>query len=296
MNAISKVALMGSLFLSSQLASAADFEGTVIGRSIVVPLAVAQELAGQDPAGPDAIFNIPVEKLIKLSGKKGVVVKDTHYDVRAGRARLPQNPDGKPSSYVLYDVQSRSFWTVRPNQENYVEFSRPDRLAAIDQNKMARTPAPVLELTPLGRSEKVNGFDTDGFALSTPMYQVRGWLSKDHPDLGRVAEGLEEAVEEQRQMFMPNYVGPRLPLTRAGLPIRTQTLSKQSYTVEEIVKLTSKKLKAADFELPAQFTKIDMRTEIRGMLGILGGDSAVPEGVKHGDHSAATAAPTPVTP
>lgn len=225
--------------------TALAFEGQVTTRTFQVDTPRLVALLGGEATSPEAVFDLPMERLEALAAQagSGVQSRTQSLSLRGNRGRLDGlGKDG--TSYILIDVEGGRFQLVRPGNPLAIEWGvSPEKAEAT-----ARLP----ELKRLGRTEKRRGFRSEAFETRQGDRTVRVWVSGDNEDLAalfRRAAELQQEMQAATEGADPD-VEVRLAASRRGLPVLVQTYDPRGLRVYELFSVQPQKQPAAAFELP----------------------------------------------
>jgi len=129
--------------------------------------------------------------------------------------------------------------------------------------------APQPQVHALGKTQTINGMQTNAYEVRVGDESALGWVTKDQKDLQHTFKNLREG--EAKMMSHNPGKGIQAALADNGLPIRVQKVDKDEYRVEELVEVQRTPMSADLFSVPAGFEK----TTPQQMMGR--GNAAKPE-------------------
>jgi hypothetical protein len=113
-------------------------------------------------------------------------------------------------------------------------------------------------LKPTGRTEKINGFDTEEYVHENPTLKATThfWIAKDFPDKTEIMKVLTAMQTPMTKQLMQS-AGTVLPEDYPGLPIRTEVesnlMGKPSKTIVTIVSIKKEAVDDSVFVVPADY-------------------------------------------
>ena len=124
-------------------------------------------------------------------------------------------------------------------------------------------PAEKVKVTPTGKKETINGFETEEYLSAAPTYKASYWIAKNYPQ-GAV-------ILKQLQAMTPEAWGSGAAGTPdfrdfPGLPLRTNITMGETKIISTIKTIKMDPLPDSDFTIPPGFKEMKM-PNISGMLG-----------------------------
>jgi hypothetical protein len=180
---------------------------------------------------------------------------DVTVKIKGDKERMdaPSQPtriiDGKSGEMTDLMTDKKSFVRITAEQmkaaaETISKFS--------DEKKPATS-----KLTPTGKTEKINGYDTEEFVFETPKFKASFWVATKYPDATGILKQMQAPISgawKPSNMGMPDYTD------FAGLPLKTVISVGNNQVVTTIVSIKTDTLSASDFEIPKDFQ--EMKTPI----------------------------------
>ena len=172
---------------------------TIVYSSTMTPAAKAENDQAVEPARPGANMTI------KIKGDK---------------ARI----DASPHITTIFDGKTGEVINLLNDQKTVVRIS-PDKLKAVTDmldkfsDKKAAPEKP--RLTPTGRRERVNGYETEQYTYDGPGFKAIYWIAPDYPDGAAILAQLQSIKSE-----FWDAANTKMPDFRdfPGLPIRTRMI------------------------------------------------------------------------
>ncbi len=298
--------------------TASAFEGTIKLRTTAV---TSEDLAaGNGGKTPDdaAIMAMTPEQLGKNDKAQ---VRESMVYVSGSKVRMDMPMESKGSGYAVVDLDKGITWFVVPGEKRYIEWSETDakaigekmaqmkkmmteRMASMppDQRKQVEAmmknmqmpdddaPPPKITITPLNKTQTINGMSTTGYKATEDDNTVVAWVTNDQPDLNKALMNVSARMEKLTPANMRKE-NVRRQLQEKGLPVMVQNLSDGRYRVEEILAVDQKPVDATLFVVPQDYAKTTGRDALKNIPGPNGppGAGAAPAG-------AAPAAKAPAKP
>ncbi len=267
----------------------ADFEGVLEWESVVVPVVALVGLGdvGQ-PARPERVFAIPVEKVWELRDRPGSGVRAarTRMLVKGARVRVELGGD-RAEEYLLLDLPKGTTAIVRPASREYIEIREEElRKAAKElaqvrermrrqlgdlppaQRKQVeqmlgrfgepRSGRSAVTWRPAGKEQLVRGFSCAAYEAHAGRETVRAWVTQQRRELAGILARLPSPRLAPAALGESGAAFERL--AKIGFPVRTQALGAAEYRIADLVRLEERPLPADLFEIPAGFRASDRRS------------------------------------
>src|ERR1700716_2026587 len=160
------------------------------------------------PARADLI----VVQKVEGAGQNGEVTVRIKGDKE--RIDAPSQPtriiDGKTGEMTDLMNDKKSFVWISAEQMK----AAAETISKFDDGKQASP----RKLTPTGKKETINGYQTEEFVFETPQFKASFWVAAKYPDAAGILKQMQAPVSgawEPRNMGMPDYTD------FAGLPLKT---------------------------------------------------------------------------
>src|SRR5437762_8579976 len=193
-----KIILCG-LILSVSFLFSARGDLTIVYSSTIAPASKTGNDEAAEPARAGASMTI------KIKGDK---------------ARI----DASPQLTTIFDGKTGEVINLLNDQKSVVRIS-PDKLKAVTdmlEKFSDKKAAPEkTKLTPTGRKEAVNGYETEQYTYDGPGFKAIYWIAPDYPDGAAILAQLQSIKSE-----FWDAANTRMPDFRdfPGLPIRTRMI------------------------------------------------------------------------
>ncbi len=106
------------------------------------------------------------------------------------------------------------------------------------------------KLTPTGKKETINGYETEEYAYETPQFKASFWVASKYPGAAEILKQMQTPIAgawKPSNMGMPDYTD------FTGMPLKTVISVGQNQVVTTVVSIKQSPLNAADFEIPKDF-------------------------------------------
>jgi len=190
-------------------------------------LTIVQKVEGQGQNG---------EITVKIKGEKE-------------RMDAPSQPtriiDGKTGEMTDLLNEKKSFIRISAQQM---------KAAAETINKFddGKPPSPH-KLTPTGKKETINGYETEEFVYETPQFKASFWVATKYPDATDILKQMQAPVSgawKPSNMGMPDYTD------FAGLPLKTVISVGDNQVATTIMSIKKDSISAAEFDIPKDFQEL----------------------------------------
>jgi hypothetical protein len=118
-----------------------------------------------------------------------------------------------------------------------------------DDGKKASSP----KLTPTGKKETINGYETEEFVYETPQFKASFWVAAKYPDATGILKQMQAPVSgawKPSNMGMPDYTD------FAGLPLKTVISVGDNQVATVIMSIKKDPINATDFDIPKDFQEL----------------------------------------
>src|SRR5256714_2767035 len=190
-------------------------------------LTIVQRVEGVGPNG---------EVTVKIKGNKE-------------RIDAPSQPtriiDGKTGEMIDLMNDKKSFIRISAEQMK----AAAETINKFDEGKQPSTP----KLTPTGKKETINGYETEEFVYETPQFKASFWVATKYPDAAGILKQMQAPVSgawKPSNMGMPDYTD------FAGLPLKTVISVGDNQVVTTIMSIKKDSISAADFDIPKDFQEL----------------------------------------
>ena len=173
----------------------------------------------------------PASQAQKAQATPGGIVTGANMTIRikGDKARI----DASPQMTAIFDGRTGELINLLNDQKTLIRFS-PDKMRAIagmlktfNNNKPG---ADKPRLTPTGRKETINGYDTEQYTYDGPDFKATYWIAPNYPNGAAVLAQLQSIKSE-----LWDAANTKMPDFRdfPGLPIRMRMIvGKQNHADE----------------------------------------------------------------
>jgi Domain of unknown function (DUF4412) len=183
-----------------------------------------------DGAGPNG------EVTVKIKGDKE-------------RIDAPSQPtriiDGKTGEMTDLMNDKKSFVRISAEQMK----AAAETINKFDDGKQASPH----KLTPTGKKETINGYETEEFVFETPQFKASFWVAAKYPDAAGILKQMQAPVSgawKPSNMGMPDYTD------FAGLPLKTVISVGDNQVATTIISVKKDSINATDFDIPKDFQEL----------------------------------------
>lgn len=162
--------------------------------------------------------------------------------------------DMTPQVSTIFDAATGIIQTIMHDQKMYMEISAEASQRLLEsmqaQAKTEETPsAPILVAT--GKKEKIGGYDTELYTVTSGKYKSSYWIAKDYPNSDQLMEVFKKmqssALSKAAQSMVPQpaedlpgvpvkvevEIGPNQKLTTTLVSVEETTLDDNEFVVPE---------------------------------------------------------------
>src|SRR5437016_9095500 len=191
--------------------------------------------------------DLTIVQRVEGAGQNGEVTVKIKGDKE--RIDAPSQPtriiDGKSGEKTDLINEKKSF--VRISAEQI-------KAAAETINKFSGGEKPAApKLTPTGRKETINGYETEEFVYQTPKFKASFWVATKYPDAAGILKQMQAPISgawKPSNMGMPDYTD------FAGLPLKTVISVGDNQVVTTIMSIKKDSISAAEFDIPKDFQEL----------------------------------------
>lgn len=184
--------------------------------------------------------------------------------IKGDKARI----EATPQVTSIFDGKTGEVLSILNDQKMVMRTSAAQAKAAASAmaaqtGQPAAAPGGKLKITPSGKKETINGFETEEFVVDNPSYKASYWIARNYPQ--------GEAIMKQLQAMNPDALNTGAMATPdfrdfPGLPIRTNVTMGDTKFVSTIKSVNLDPLPATEFAVPAGYQEMKM-PDVNSMLG-----------------------------
>jgi hypothetical protein len=109
------------------------------------------------------------------------------------------------------------------------------------------------KLTPTGKKETINGYETEEYAFEAPKFKASFWVATKYPGAADILKQMQAPFAgawKSSNMGMPDYTD------FTGLPLKTVISVGPNQVVTTITSIKQEPLNASEFEIPKDFQEL----------------------------------------
>ncbi|MGH7936867.1 MAG: DUF4412 domain-containing protein, partial [Bryobacteraceae bacterium] len=187
----------------------------------------------------------------KVEGEKdsnNIVLK-----VKGDKARIEINPQ----ITTILDGKTGDLVTLMNDQKKAMRISgeRAKAMAEMANAAMKENGAEVAP-KPTGKTESINGYETEEYVSTSPHLQTTYWVAKNFPDYQSILQQmsvLQKGAFAAMRRGLPDYG------TLPGLPLRTEIKSDGKTAVTStLVSVNTDSVPDSAFQIPTDYTEMKM--------------------------------------
>src|SRR5258708_9358454 len=155
----------------------------------------------------------------------------------------------------IIDGKTGEMTDLMNDKKSFVRISAEQIKAAAETiNKFDGGEKPAApKLTPTGKKETINGYETEEFVYETPRFKASFWVATKYTDAARSLKHLQAPVSgawKPSNMGMPDYTD------FAGLPLKTVISIGDNQVATTITSIKKDSISAAEFDIPKDFQEL----------------------------------------
>jgi len=155
----------------------------------------------------------------------------------------------------IIDGKTGEMTDLMNEKKGFVRISAEQMKAAAETiNKFNDGEKPAApKLTPSGKKETINGYETEEYVYQTPRFKASFWVASKYPDAANILKQLQAPIAgawKPSNLGMPDYTD--FP----GLPIKTVISVGENQVVTTIMSIKQDSLSSADFDIPKDFQEL----------------------------------------
>jgi hypothetical protein len=191
--------------------------------------------------------DLTVVQKVEGAGKNGEITVKIKGDKE--RIDAPSQPtriiDGKTGEMTDLMNDKKSFVRISAEQMK----AAAETISKFDDGKQASP----RKLTPTGKKETINGYETEEFVFETPQFKASFWVAAKYPDTAGILKQMQAPVSgawKPSNMGMPDYTD------FAGLPLKTVISVGDNQVVTTIMSIKKDSISASEFDIPKDFQEL----------------------------------------
>jgi hypothetical protein len=162
-----------------------------------------------------------------------------------------QRIDAPSQPTRIIDGKSGEMTDLISDQKSFVTISAAQiKAAAASMNLSPDKNSTASKLTPTGKKETINGYETEEYVYETPQFKASFWVAKKYPGAAEILKQMQAPISgawKPSNMGMPDYTD------FAGMPLKTVISVGDSQVATTIISVKQDPLSANEFEIPKDF-------------------------------------------
>jgi hypothetical protein len=162
-----------------------------------------------------------------------------------------QRIDAPSQPTRIIDGKSGEMTDLISDQKSFVTISAAQiKAAAASMNLSPDKNSTASKLTPTGKKETINGYETEEYVYETPQFKASFWVAKKYPGAAEILKQMQAPISgawKPSNMGMPDYTD------FAGMPLKTVISVGDSQVATTIISVKQDPLSASEFEIPKDF-------------------------------------------
>jgi len=162
-----------------------------------------------------------------------------------------QRIDGPSQPTRIIDGKKGEMTDLITDQKGFVTISADQiKAAAASMNLNPDKNSTASKLTPTGKKETINGYETEEYVYQTPQFKASFWVAKKYPGAADILKQMQAPISgawKPSNMGMPDYTD------FAGMPLKTVISVGENQVATTIISIKQDPLSANEFEIPKDF-------------------------------------------
>jgi hypothetical protein len=172
---------------------------------------------------------------------------DVTVKIKGDKERI--DAPSQPSRII--DGKSGELTDLMNDRKSYVKISAAQiKAAAASMSLNAEKKSGAPKLTPTGKKETINGYETEEYLYETPQFKASFWIANKYPGAADILKQMQTPIAgawKPSNMGMPDYTD------FSGLPLKTVISVGTNQVVTTIMSIKQDPLNAGDFDIPKDF-------------------------------------------
>jgi len=155
----------------------------------------------------------------------------------------------------IIDGKTGEMTDLLNEKKSFIRISAQQMKAAAETIKKfddGKQPSPH-KLTPTGKKETINGYETEEFVYETPQFKASFWVATKYPNAADILKQMQAPVSgawKPSNMGMPDHTD------FAGLPLKTVISVGDNQVATTIMSIKKDSISAAEFDIPKDFQEL----------------------------------------
>jgi len=150
----------------------------------------------------------------------------------------------------IIDGKTGQMTDLMNDRKSYVQISAAQiKAAAESMNLNADKNSGGSKLTPTGKKETINGYETEEYSYATPQFKASFWVAPKYPGAADILKQMQAPIAgawKPSNMGMPDYTDFK------GLPMKTVITVGANEVVTTIVSVKQDSVSPSEFEIPKE--------------------------------------------
>jgi hypothetical protein len=191
--------------------------------------------------------DLTIVQRVEGSGQDGEITVKIKGDKE--RVDSPSQPT------QIIDGKTGEMTDLMNDKKSFVRISAEQMKAAAETiNKFDEGKQPsARKLTPTGKKETINGYETEEFVFETPQFKASFWVATNYPDAAGILKQMQTPFSgawKPSNLGMPDYTD------FTGLPLKTVVSFGGKQVVTSIVSIKKDSINATEFDIPKDFQEM----------------------------------------
>ena len=191
--------------------------------------------------------DLTIVQRVEGAGQNG----DVTVKIKGDKERI----DAPSQPTRIIDGKTGELTDLMNNKKSFVRISAAQIKAAAETiNKFdGDEKSAVPKLTPTGKKETINGYETEEYVYETPQFKASFWVTAKYPDAAGILKQMQTPISgawKPSNMGMPDYTD--FP----GLPLKTVISVGDNKVVTTIMSIKKDSVNATDFDIPKDFQEL----------------------------------------
>jgi Domain of unknown function (DUF4412) len=158
----------------------------------------------------------------------------------------------------ILDGKKGVMMSLLNERKSYLKISADQLKAAAETITKFNTDKSAAKLTPTGKKETINGYETEEFVYEMPQFKASFWVAPKFPDSAAILKEMQAPLSgawKVSNLGMPDYTD------FAGFPVKTVLSGGGREVTTTIVSVKHDPLSPAEFEVPKDFKEMTMPSQ-----------------------------------
>jgi Domain of unknown function (DUF4412) len=175
---------------------------------------------------------------------------DVTVKIKGDKERI--DAPSQPSRII--DGKTGELADLMNDRKSYVKISAAQiKAAAASMSLNAEKKPGASKLTPTGKKDTINGYETEEYVYETPQFKASFWIANKYPGAADILKQMQTPISgawKPSNMGMPDYTD------FSGLPLKTVISVGPNQVVTTIVSIKQDPLNASDFDIPKDYQEM----------------------------------------